>query len=113
MSVTLPSDFADLQPFADKWAIPTEYERMKVRRQATGQELKSFYDAIVPRMPALLEVLDTFPLYQIPESHSPLMHLAQSLAEVAPHVELYKLDPNVPFAFDEDRLKGVHCGIAD
>jgi len=112
MSVTLPAEFSDLQPLV-KWAIPTEYERMKVRRFATSEELKAFYDVMLARMPAVLETLDSFPLNEIPASHSSLMHMAMSLAEVAPHVELYKLDPNVPYAFQEDRLMGPEMGIAD
>jgi hypothetical protein len=46
MSIELPAEFADLQPFADKWAAATEYERATERRRSTPAELRAFYDAV-------------------------------------------------------------------
>ena len=107
MAVKLPSGFEDLQPFADKWALPTEYERAASRRSATPDELGAFYDASVARLPEIIERVDAYPLGQLAEADRPLFYIALSLAEVAPHVELYKSDPNVPFAFQEDRMFGT------
>jgi hypothetical protein len=113
MTITLPKEFADLQPFAERWAKATEYERASARRNATPVELKAFYDAAFKRLPEILKRVDTVPMggLQGPDIH--LFHLALSLAEVAPHVEFYKSDPRVPHAFSEERLMGVHCGTAD
>jgi len=47
--------------------------------------------------------LDTLPP---PEQH--LLYLTLSLAEVAPHVELYRGDPRVPFSFEEERFIAEH-----
>lgn len=112
MPTTLPAGFEDLEPYSD-WALPTEYERAARRRASSPEQLKSFYEKAVSRLPALLKEVDRYPIGGIPESHRPLFHLALSLAEVAPHVELYRLNPNVPHAFDEGRLRGTHCGVAD
>ncbi len=44
---TLPSDFADLEPFAD-WSLRTESERYAKRLSSTMDELQAFYDACLP-----------------------------------------------------------------
>lgn len=112
-SVTLPPEFPDLQPFAEKWALPTEDERAAARRSARPDELKTFYDAMLVRMPEILERMDRYPLGQVEGADSHLFHMALSLAEVAPHVEFYKLNPNVPFAFNEMRMIGPHSSRRD
>jgi hypothetical protein len=113
MTVELPSGFEDLQPFAAKWALPTEYERAASRRSSTPNELGAFYNASLARLPDIIQRVDAYSLGHIPEADRPLFYIALSLAEVAPHVELYKSDPRVPFAFQEDRMFGAHSGKAD
>jgi hypothetical protein len=113
MSVTLPSEFSDLQSFVHKWALATEYERSKVRRAATPDEMRQFYDTMMLRISDVLRALDQYPLGQIPQTHRPLMHLALALGEIAPNVEFYKLSPNVPNAFDEDRFLSHHGNVQD
>jgi hypothetical protein len=113
MTVSLPDGFADLQPFAAKWAKATEYERAAERRRATSEELKEFYDAALKRLPEILERADLYPLGAIDGADRDLFHIALSLCEVAPHVEFYRCDPQVPFAFDEHRLMGRHCATKD
>src|SRR5947199_10679328 len=113
MTVSLPEGFDDLQPFAAKWAKATEYERAAERRRSTSEEVKEFYDAAFMRRPEILERANRYPLGAIEGSDRHLFHIALSLCEVAPHVEFYKCDPRVPFAFDEQRLMGVHCGTRD
>jgi hypothetical protein len=60
-SVTLPAEFADLEPFAD-WALPTEGERYAKRIASTMDELQAFYDAAFPRSEAAATYLDQFPM---------------------------------------------------
>ncbi len=113
MTQTLPHEFAELQPFAAKWAKPTEYERAAERRGATPKQLNAFYEAVILRLPEILERIDRYPLGAVAGADRLLFHMILSLAEVAPHVEFYKSDSNVPFAFKEERMFGVHSGIAD
>lgn len=113
MTEMLPQEFAELQPFAGKWAKPTEYERAAERRTATPQQLGTFYDAVLPRLPEILERIDRYPLGAVAGADRLLFHMILSLAEIAPHVEFYKSDPHVPFAFKEERMFGLHSGIAD
>jgi hypothetical protein len=113
MSINLPSGFEDLQPFADKWAHATEYERAAERRRSKPVELRAFYDAAVKRLPDILARIDRYPLDAVQGDDVHLFRMALSLAEVAPHIELYDSDPRVPFAFQEERLRGHHCNVAD
>jgi hypothetical protein len=107
------SNFEALTPFMEKWAKPTEYERSDARRSSTPQELKAFYDATVPHLPNILNKVDEYPVGQIPDAVKPLFYIALSLAEITPNVEFYNNSPGIPFAFDESRLIGDHCAIAD
>jgi hypothetical protein len=103
----LPEAFADLTPYLD-WALPTADERQTRRRTATREELKSFYNAILPRIEAILTAVDAYPLGGLPNELHPLYHMALSLAEVAAHIELYNGSPGVPFAFEESRFVAMH-----
>ncbi len=111
--ITLPKEFAELQPYATKWSGATEDERAAARRSATPAELKAFYDAVLPRLPEILKRVDAYPLGKIEGADQHLFHMALSLAEVAPHVEFYKCNPAVPFAFAETRMFGTHAAKAD
>lgn len=103
----LPPEFADLVPFLD-WALATADERYVHRRNATRAELRAFYDAMLPRIEAILTLMDEYPLGELPEDLRPLYRMALSLAEVAPHIELYAGAPGVPYAFEETRFIAVH-----
>ena len=107
------ANFEPLSPFLDKWAKPTEYERADARRNSTPDELKAFYDGVVPHLPNILKKVDEYPVGEIPDAVKPLFYVALSLAEITPNVEFYKASPGIPFAFDESRLIGDHCAIAD
>jgi hypothetical protein len=111
--IELPKEFSDLQPFAAKWALPTENERAAARRTSAPQELQTFYDAVVKRLPEILARVDKYPLGKVEGADLHLFRLALALAEVAPHVEFYKLDPNIPFAFEETRAVGLHSATPD
>jgi hypothetical protein len=113
MSIALPAEFSELQPFAERWARATEYERAAERRGSTPAQLQSFYDAAIKHLPLILERIDRHPLNGIQGDDVHLFHMAMSLAEVAPHVEFYDCDPKVPFAFREDRMLGYHSGKPD
>ncbi|SFM26941.1 hypothetical protein [Marinobacter zhejiangensis] len=108
MTNTLPNQFSELESFVEKWAKPTENERQKQRITSTPAELKAFYDHIMPRMEEVLQYLDNHPYGQLPKSDQPLYWMALSLAEIAPHVELYGGDSGVPYAFEEARFVAEH-----
>lgn len=111
--ITLPQEFPELQPYADKWAGATEDERAAARRSASPAELKAFYDAVIRRLPEILKRVDAYPLGKVAGADQHLFHMALALAEVAPHVEFYKCNPAVPFAFAETRMFGTHAATPD
>jgi hypothetical protein len=99
----LPEQFMDLSPLAKDWALATETERNRKRLSSGMEEMETFRDAVLPRMDAMMEYLNQFPLRQLPEDAKRLLFLAFSLAEVAPALELYG-QPAGPDAFDSARF---------
>jgi hypothetical protein len=85
----LPDQFEDLEPYVSKWALATGPERGRARLSSTMEEIQVFCDATFPRMDAIIEYLDQFPLEALPEEVRPLLYLTLSLAEVSRPVELF------------------------
>ena len=101
----LPEEFHDLEPYVD-WALATETERMHKRMASSMKELRTFYDAMLARMNAIVEYLKQFPADEMPVETRTLLHLSLSLIEVSNAVELYK-QPKLPFGFDPARFVPV------
>ena len=98
MSATLlPSEFADLEPYAPKWCLATERERYEVRLASSMDEMHAFYDAVFPRFDDARTYLDRFPLDELPDDALNLLHLLYSLVNVSFPVETWH-QPNVPDA---------------
>jgi hypothetical protein len=94
MPNTLPSDFADLEPFAD-WAIPTEKARYDKRVESTMDQLQAFYDAAFPRMEAAISYLDQLDLNALPDDAKRLLWLYCAIVTVSFPVEVWR-QPRVP-----------------
>jgi hypothetical protein len=90
----LPSDFADLEPFAD-WSLETEAERYAKRLASTMDELQAFYDAAFPRLEDAIEYLDQFDLAALPEDGTRLLWLCYSLVNASFPAEVWR-QPRVP-----------------
>ena len=99
---TLPEPFADLEPFV-AWAIPTENERNRRRRASTIEELRAFYDAILPRMDEIIAFLNQYPLDQMPDDARRLLHMGLSFMEVSPAIELLG-EPDESGVFEASRF---------
>ena len=94
-NTTLPSDFADLEPFAD-WALETEAERYAKRLASTMDELQAFYDAAFPRLEDAHRVLrQVRPRTRCPRTRRHLLWLCYSLVNVSFPVEVWR-QPRVP-----------------
>jgi hypothetical protein len=85
----LPSAFAELEPYADTWCLPTEAERWNKRVASSMPEMREFYDAFFPRLEEAIEYCDKFPLDDIPEDALNLLHLVYSLIMVSMAVEVF------------------------
>lgn len=84
----LPAEFAALEPFME-WAIPTMEERIQKRATASFESAQAFYDAIFPRIAAVLDYLDRFDLNDMPDDARRLSHMALSLVEISPAIEMF------------------------
>jgi len=94
MTDMLPAEFADLEPFVE-WALPSESERYAKRLASTMDELRRFYDAAFPRLADAAKYLDTFPLHDLPDDATRLLHLCYSLINVSFPIEAWH-QPRVP-----------------
>lgn len=96
--VTLPPGFEDLAPFTIPWGQTDSQEELYLLRQrATMEELQHYYDTVAPRLPAVFEHLDRFPLDAMPPSETLLFRTVCGLAEAAQAVETFG-EPGVPYA---------------
>ena len=102
-SGALPAPFAELEPFAH-WALVTERERLTARESCTMEELQAFYDAMMPRLGAIVEYLNSFQLDRMPEDAQRLLHMALSVVEVSIATELYR-QPKPFCGFDRARFE--------
>jgi hypothetical protein len=94
MSTSLPTDFADLEPFAD-WCLETEAERYAKRLASSMDELQAFYDTAFPRLEEAMTYLDKFELNALPEDATRLLWLCYSLVNASFPVEVWR-QPRVP-----------------
>lgn len=85
----LPSAFSELEHFARTWCLPTEAERWNQRMASSLAEMREFYDAFFPRLEEAIDYCDKFPLDDIPEDATHLLHLIYSLVMVAMAVEIF------------------------
>lgn len=105
--MTVPAGFEALSSFA-RWNLATADERTKTRRELTGEELRVFYDGVLPHMEAILDECDKYQLGELPETHRGIFNVALAMAEIAPHIEFYRGQVDVPYAFEESRIVAVH-----
>ena len=108
MPKQLPEGFAELETWASEWALPTQNTRWDKRLASTREELFTFYNAVLPHLEPILDHVDQYPLGELPAQSARLFDLALMHAEIAPNVELYDGDPNVPHSYEEKRFIAVH-----
>ena len=85
----LPDEFADLEPFAEKWSLATEPERYALRLASSMDEMQAFYSAMRPRLSAVMSYCDRFALDAMPDQVLNLIRLVYSLINVSFPVEVW------------------------
>ena len=85
----LPEAFEGLTPWLD-WALERERARTAKKVASSMEELRAFYDAVMPRMEEIIAYLDSVPSDDRPAPAHRLYLLTLSLIEVSNLVELYK-----------------------
>lgn len=101
-NISLPAGFEDLLPLAD-WCLTTMDERRDRRSSSTMEDIEAFYDAMLPRMDAVLEHLAATKMDAMDPQSEALMNLTLSLAEIAPAVELFG-EPTISYGYDVTRF---------
>ena len=108
MNRILPEGFKDLEGWVQEWAQSTQNARWDKRLRSSKEDIRAFYSAIQPRLESILEYCDQYPLGELSDEAARLYDLALMAAEIAPNVEFYGGDPNVPHSFEERRFIAVH-----
>jgi len=85
----LPSAFAELEPFAEKWCLATEAERWNMRISTPMLEIREFYEVFSPRLEEAIDHCDKFPLDDVPDDALNLLHLIYSMVMVSMAVEVF------------------------
>ena len=105
---SLPDDFRELERWT-AWCLETENERSAHRQASSFEELKAFYDAMLPRTEEALAYLERFPMDALPADARCLFLLTLSLGEVAPAVELFR-QVSVVDGYDVTRVSAERRG---
>ena len=87
----LPAGFEDLARFVPGWALPAEYDRHEKRLALSIEEVRAFYDALFPRMEAVMAHLQRLPadaLESLGEDERNLFYLAMGFMEMSHPVDL-------------------------
>jgi hypothetical protein len=95
VSTLLPAEFADLEPFAAAWCLPTEKERYAARLASSITDMQAFYGAVTPRAEDAMAYLEKLPFDALPEDATNLLHLLYSMIQVSFPVEVWH-QPKVP-----------------
>jgi len=91
----LPEAFSMLEPYAGTWCLATERERWDRRMASSMEELRTFYDAILPHVPDAIAHCDRYPLDDLPNEVTNLLRMIYSFVIVSFPVELWG-QPSVP-----------------
>jgi hypothetical protein len=94
---TLPEGFQLLEGFVETWSLPTRSERFQKRVATKFEDVKQFYEALLPRMDDIVRHLNTFPIADrdnLPAAETALFQLALSFMEVALAVECFGASDN-------------------
>ncbi len=90
--MSLPSEFAALEPFVAQWAIGGTAARDALRGSSSFAERQAFYDAAQPLLAQALDYLDSKPMGSFDAGEQQLMDMMLSLAHVAIAVEIQRED---------------------
>jgi hypothetical protein len=104
-TLTLPSQFADLARFAPVWALKTEQARHENLLAQNIGSLRTFYDAMLPRMDEITVYLNQFPLDAMPADAQALFDLAMTFMESAHPIDLRWRTTDIEDKFPSGRFE--------
>ncbi|NKB36042.1 MAG: hypothetical protein GKR93_02580 [Gammaproteobacteria bacterium] len=84
------SDFDDLRPYIEHWGQAEANQRLRLRVEAELAELEEFYNALSPKLEAIIQYLNQYPVNKIPEADKPLANMLLALCEVDDAIHIWK-----------------------
>ena len=99
----LTSAFNELSDLVAGWALTDSTARLEKRLTTPAEEIKAFYDRMLPRAPEALAFLAERRLGALTREEEALLKLLLSLAEMGPAIEWYGTG-TYPDAFDARRF---------
>lgn len=112
MTSLLPPGFADLERFAPEWCLKGQPARMKKMVSTDFAALTDFYQVMLPRLDAVVEHLNAFPLDDMPPAQQRLMDLALTFAETAHPVDLKWAGAEQPGVLPLERMHFSGASLA-
>lgn len=100
----LPAVFADLAAFAD-WILPVERDRHRKRVTSDLATVRRFYEAVFPRMEAIVTQLNARRWEDLDPAERNLFLLACAFMEVSHPVELGWKTTDIEDAFPYQRVE--------
>jgi hypothetical protein len=103
----LPPAFADLEPLVAVWALPNERARQVNRARADLETVRTFYLAMLPRMPAVFDYFERIghgDLDRLAPPERRLFQLAAAFYEASHPVEMKWRRTDIDDAFPLERL---------
>lgn len=101
----LPAQFSGLGEFVAAWALPTERERFHKLHTSSLEELRRFYEAMLPRMDEILAYLNQYKVSGLPEDARTLFDLSLAFAETAHPIDLGWSDVDFNNAYPWDKFQ--------
>ena len=101
----LPEGFSKLSAWVAEWALPSEQARYLKLHAVTFEQLKAFYDAMLPEMDAIMGFLKTQPVEGMGPDAENLYRLAMTFAETAHPLDLGWRDTDFSSAFAWERME--------
>lgn len=98
--VSLPEQFAYLEPFVAIWGnLRTQDERYLKRQELPLGQLEAFHTALAPRLEEVFVHLDMFDPKALPEAEALLFRVVLGLTEASQAVEIFGQSrvPHAPF----------------
>jgi hypothetical protein len=105
MSAMLPAEFADLEKWVAEWALPTEKARYFWLLGRTVDQLRPFYDAMLPRSPQIIAYLSKQPAGGMTGPAQVLYDLMLTFVETAHPIELKWKTTDIETPVDPARLQ--------
>src|SRR4051794_8889488 len=100
----LPPAYSDLERFTSDWLLRNEKDRYDKLLRTDMEDLRAFYDAMLPRMEEIILFLNQHPLDGMPPDVQNLFDLSMTFMESAHPVDLRWKHTDIEDKFPAERF---------